>query len=334
MVIWKPMVSPGVESTGRAGRKRVDDRIKSRLFSLIPIVEQALNPVLIVGCGDVGLRAARRLRMRGVQPLGVVRSPEKALALEAEGIPAQRADLDDSGAIARLPLGGAQVIYLAQPPQPGITDPRMARFLAACAGHPPRRVVYVSTTGVYGDQQGAEVDEETPVNPETDRARRRMDAERQLRDFAATHGTEVVILRVPGIYGPGRLPLDRIRAGTPVICPDEAPPGNRIHAEDLAALCVAALERGTPGEVYNVGDGEHASMTDLIYKVADLAGLPRPPCVPLAEADQHISAAMMSFIRESRIINAEKGLQALGVTLRFPDIESGIRDALRQETTP
>ncbi|OOG25046.1 NAD(P)-dependent oxidoreductase [Thioalkalivibrio denitrificans] len=290
-----------------------------------------MEQTLIVGCGDVGLRAARLLLAHGHPVLGVVRRAERAQALEREGIPVQRADLDVPEEVAGLPLAGARVIYLAQPPQPGVTDPRMGHFLAACAGAPPRRIVYISTTGVYGDRQGAEVDEGTPVNPQTDRARRRMHAERQLGEFAAAHPTEVIILRVPGIYGPGRLPLDRIRSGTPVICPEDAPPGNRIHADDLAALCVAALDRGAPGEVFNVGDAEHASMTAFIYTVADLAGLPRPPCVPMAEADRHISPGMMSFIRESRIINADKGLRVLGVQLRHPDIASGIRHSLEQE---
>ncbi|WP_232199412.1 SDR family oxidoreductase [Thioalkalivibrio thiocyanodenitrificans] len=287
-----------------------------------------MKPVVIIGCGDVGRRAADLLLARHRPVLAVVRRSERARQLERAGIRVHRADLDAPDQVATLPLEDVPVIYLAQPPQPGVDDPRMGHFLAACAAHPPRRIVYASTTGVYGDQRGAEVTESTPTGPQTDRARRRMDAENQLRDFMAAHGTEVVILRVPGIYGPGRLPLERIRAGTPVICPDEAPPGNRIHADDLAALCVAALDRGKAGDIFNVGDGEHASMTEFIYAVADLADLPRPPCVPLAEADKHISPAMMSFIRESRIIKAEKGLEALGVQLRHPDIESGIRDAL------
>jgi nucleoside-diphosphate-sugar epimerase len=292
-----------------------------------------LRPVVIIGCGDVGLRAARLLVDSGRPVLAVVRRAERAAELAREGIPVHRADLDDPGQVAGIPLAGATVIYLAQPPQPGVTDPRMAHFLAACAGQPPERIVYVSTTGVYGDQRGGEVTEDTPTQPQTDRARRRMDAETQLRAFMAAHGTAVVILRVPGIYGPGRLPLERIRAGTPVICPEEAPPGNRIHADDLAQLCVAALDRARPGDVFNVGDAEHASMTAFIYTVADLAGLPRPPCVPMAEADRHISPAMMSFIRESRIVRAERGLEALGVTLRYPTIESGIRAALQEGNT-
>jgi nucleoside-diphosphate-sugar epimerase len=292
-----------------------------------------LKPVVIIGCGDVGLRAARLLMGSGRPVLAVVRRAERAAELAREGIPVHRADLDDPGQVAGLPLAGATVIYLAQPPQPGVTDPRMAHFLAACANQPPERIVYVSTTGVYGDQRGGEVTEDTPTQPQTDRARRRMDAEMQLRAFMAEHDTTVVILRVPGIYGPGRLPLERIRAGTPVICAEEAPPGNRIHADDLAQLCVAALDRAHPGDVFNVGDAEHASMTAFIYTVADLAGLPRPPCVPMAEADRHISPAMMSFIRESRIVRAERGLGALGVTLRYPDIESGIRAALREGDT-
>ncbi|HSP01749.1 MAG TPA: SDR family oxidoreductase [Thioalkalivibrio sp.] len=290
-----------------------------------------MEPVVIIGCGDVGLRAARQLIAQGREVLAVVRSAERVRTLEAEAIPVHQADLDIPEQAAAIPLADRPVIYLAQPPDPGISDPRMGSFLAACEAQPPARIVYISTTGVYGDQQGAEVTEQTPTHPQTDRARRRLDAEEQLRAFMARQGTPVVILRVPGIYGPGRMPLARIRNRTPVVCPEQAPPGNRIHAEDLASLSIAALDRGVAGDIFNVGDGQHASMTDFLFTVADLAGLERPPCVPLAEADQHISPAMMSFILESRIIKAEKGLEALGVQLRHPDIESGIRDAQRQE---
>ncbi|MFP4080583.1 MAG: NAD-dependent epimerase/dehydratase family protein [Ectothiorhodospira sp.] len=290
-----------------------------------------MTPVVIMGCGYVGERLAHTLQTRGHRVLGVVRSPERAEALRARGIETLRADMDTGEGLEAVPLMGALVLHSVPPPAQGTQDPRTEHLTEACRRNPPERIVYLSTTGVYGDQGGATVDDLTPPAPATDRARRRLDAEQRLRQLMEETGVSVVILRVPGIYGPGRLPLAAIRAGQPVIRPEESGPGNRIHVDDLVTLCAAALDHGPPGETYNVGDGDHRSMTAFFQAVAAAAALPGPPCMGMAEAEGHLSPMMLSFLRESRTVQATRGLADLGVQLRYPRMESGIRAALDEE---
>ena len=188
----------------------------------------------------------------------------------------------------------------------------------------PARLVYISTTGVYGDCGGAWVDEDRSVQPQADRARRRWDAEQTLAQWRDTAGAALVTLRVAGIYGPGRLPLEHIRSGLPLVRPEDAPWSNRIHAEDLVAACIAAMERGADGAVYNACDGNPSTMADYFYQVADAAGLPRPPVIPLAEAQGLLSAGMLSYMRESRRLSNRRLIEELGVSLRYPSLHEGL----------
>lgn len=263
--------------------------------------------------------------------MGVARSPERVEELWRHGITALRADLDTGEGLEDIPLAGAQVLHSVPPPNIGRVDPRTRHFVDLCRRSPPSRIVYISTTGVYGDHQGDFVDEHTPAAPATERAHRRFDAERALLEFLDETGVPVIILRAPGIYGPGRLPLARIQAGEPVIDASESGPGNRIHRDDLARLCVAALEHGVAGRVYNAGDGDHRSMTEFTLAVARAAGLPAPPSIPLAEAERRLSPAMMSFIRESRVVRADRALAELRLELLYPRMEDGIRASLEEE---
>jgi nucleoside-diphosphate-sugar epimerase len=280
--------------------------------------------VIILGCGYIGHRLAEDYRARGIQPCCVVRSQPSAQTLEQAGFSVLRLDLDQPD-FADLPTAGSDLFYLAPPPAEGLHDPRLRALLARLEGSArPRRLVYVSTTGVYGDCRGRWVDESSPVSPQTPRARRRLDAERALAQWAKHNGGEYVILRVPGIYGPGRLPLERIRKRLPLLRPEEAPYTNRIHADDLVQACVAAMQRGRLGEVYNVCDGHPSTMAEYFLQVADLAGLPRPPLVGLAEAQQVLSAGMLSYQRESRRIGSRKLVEELGVVLRYPSLETGL----------
>jgi nucleoside-diphosphate-sugar epimerase len=192
----------------------------------------------------------------------------------------------------------------------------------------PARIVYISTTGVYGDCQGEWVTEETPTHPRSTRGARRLDAETALLDWHRTSGVPVVILRVPGIYGPGRLPLERITQGTPVVREEEAPYSNRIHADDLARVCVAAADRGRAGELYNISDGQPTTMTDYFYRIADALDLPRPPAVSMAEARKQLTPGMVSFLEESRRIDNRKMREKLGMELLYPNLESGLPTCL------
>ncbi len=283
-----------------------------------------MNLIFIIGCGDIGLRVARLWQGRGATVSALARSEDSAARLAAAGIEAVPGDLDTPASLAALPVNGATVYYFAPPPLQGDSDPRMHAFVAA--GLRPERVIYISTSGVYGDRAGGWVDEDTAPAPGTDRARRRLDAETALRTWGRETGVKVNILRVGGIYGPGRWPLERLQAGTPVLREEECGYTNRIHADDLAAICVAAAERGGPDRIYNVSDGRNGTMTEYFNAVADRFGLPRPPAITMAEARQRLSPAMLSYLTESRRMDNRRLLQELGVTLRYPDLAAGLKE--------
>ena len=286
--------------------------------------------VLIVGSGDIGRRVADR--WAGIPVSGLVRSAASAEQLQQAGISPIQSNLDAPASLQDLPVANALVYYFAPPPATGATDPRMSHFLAATdPAHLPSRIVYISTSGVYGDRGGDMVNEDTPPNPQVDRARRRYDAEQQLRRFGQEHGVAVVILRVGGIYGPGRLPRKRLEDRTPIIHEHLAPSTNRIHAEDLAQICVAAAQRGRANTVYNVSDGTDSNMTEYFNIVADFLKLPRPPTIDWEEAERSLSAGMLSYLRESRRMDNRRMLEELGVELQYPNLEAGLA-AMAQET--
>ncbi|MGZ8219846.1 NAD-dependent epimerase/dehydratase family protein, partial [Methylomagnum sp.] len=248
-----------------------------------------------------------------------------ARALSQLGIHPKRGDLDAPDTLTCLPSSETIVYHFAPPPPTGHGDPRTLALLAALdTATPPARLVYISTSGVYGDCQGEWVNEDRPPNPQSDRSRRRLDTEQQITQWGEQRGVPCVILRVPGIYGPGRLPCERLRQGLPVLRDEEARYSNRIHADDLAAACFAAARRGQPGGVYNVSDGQPTTMSDYFNRVADLLGLPRPPAVGLAEARRVLSPSMMSFLEESKRLDNRRMLEALGVNLRYPNLASGL----------
>ncbi len=191
----------------------------------------------------------------------------------------------------------------------------------------PRRVVYVSTSGVYGDCAGALVDESQPPRPDTRRAHRRVDAERQLSEWCRNRGAQLITLRVPGIYAADRLPLERLRRGTPVLRREDDVYTNHIHAEDLAAICVRALNETVPPGVYNTSDDSEMLLGDWMDLVADQYGLPRPPRIARSEAATKIAAPMLSFMSESRRLVNAKLKRDMGYVLRYPTVRDGLRAA-------
>lgn len=281
--------------------------------------------MLIVGCGDVGRRLAHRAMGRGEPIEAIVRRPESAAALTEQGLAAMALDLDGPVELTGHQAQQRHVFYLAPPPSDGVLDPRMGTFLDALPNLPGRRIVYISTTGVYGDCAGAWVDETRPAAPQVDRARRRCAAEQRLQAWRAAGNGEIVILRVAGIYGPGKLPLARLRQQVPMIAAADAPWTNRIHIDDLVAVLEAAMARGGDGEVYNVSDGRPGNMREYFDQVADLFQLPRAPVITLAEAGEALSAGMLSYLGESRRLDNRKMREQLGVELRYPNLASGLR---------
>ncbi|HKU12872.1 MAG TPA: NAD-dependent epimerase/dehydratase family protein [Steroidobacteraceae bacterium] len=284
--------------------------------------------VLIAGCGYVGQRLAQRLQQQ-YEVTGLVRSAARVDELQRLGIRALSIDLDRVRAGAQLPerLDHEAVVYLTPPPVLGESDLRLDRFLQL-ASVPPLTFVYMSTTGVYGDTGGAIVDESTAVQPRTDRARRRVSAEEMTRVWCTERRVRRVVLRVPGIYGPDRLPLERLRRNEPVVREREAGINNRIHVDDLVEACVCAIANPEARGVYNVTDGKPFSSTAFIELVAKVAGLPPPPQVPMEEAQLTFSPERLSFLNESRRVSNERMLKHLGVVLKYADVEAGIRASL------
>lgn len=282
-----------------------------------------MNAVLIVGCGDIGRRVAQRCRAAGSKVTGLVRSSASAEPLDALGVPPLVVDLDSE--LPTLPTTNAHVYYFAPPPPTGDRDTRIEAFLAGIEpGSSPSRLVYISTSAVYGDCDGEWIDESAPLQPDSARGQRRLAAERALLQWGQISQVPVVILRVPGIYGPGRLPLERLRKGVPLLKEALCPFTNRIHAEDLADICLAAMTRGRPGAAYNVSDGHPSNMVDYFNRIADRAGLPHPPTLDRAEAERQLSAGMLRYMRESKRLKNDRMLDELGITLRYPELGVGL----------
>lgn len=265
-----------------------------------------MQPTLVVGAGYTGSRI---------------------IALQSGAISLSRStgfDLDgDVQLPERLP-DVYQVVYTV-PPAPAAHDARLARCLELL-DPAPQKFVYLSTTGVYGDCHGALVDESAPFRPSSDRAQRRVAAEARLAEWARDKKCELTILRVPGIYGPGRLGEARLRDSEPVLQEADANPGNRIHVDDLVSCCLAALE--APAGTYNVGDGDQRSSTWFALEVARQLGLPAPPDISRAAATETFSARRLSFLHDSRRIDTRKMREQLGVTPRFADAADGIAASL------
>jgi len=242
---------------------------------------------------------------------------------DAHGLTRVRYDLDKDGPLPVDLPDSYTVLYTVPPSQESQSDLRLQRLLDVL-DPAPTRFVYISTTGVYGDHAGAAVSEETPASPGSGHAARRVAAENVLNSWAAGNGCTAVVLRVPGIYGPGRLGIDRIREGSPVIDESDAGPGNRIHVDDLAACCIAAMSTDIPGGVYNVGDGDHRTSTWFANEVARQCELPTPQTISMEGARREFSPMRMSFLGESRRVDTQKMRDILGVTLKYANPEDGI----------
>ena len=276
--------------------------------------------VLIIGCGDIGLRVAKQLS-RSHRVFALTSSPNRLQELRGVGAIPMMGNLDQPETLWRLSNLAQTVIHLAPPQNHGNRDCRTRNLLRILAQGPNtvRRLIYISTTGVYGDHQGAKVDEASPVNPQSERAKRRVDAERTLRLWAPAHGVSLTILRVPGIYAADRLPIDRLKSGTPALIPSEDAYSNHIHSDDLARLVCAAVYRGKPQRIINTCDGGETKMGDYFDEVADAFGLQRPPRLRASELQPLVSPMLWSFMRESRRVT-NKRLQELKTPLRYPSV--------------
>ena len=287
------------------------------------------KPILIAGCGYIGQLLARQLLAKNIPVKGIVCSENSLAECSSSNIPCEVIDLDKP--LAEIDLTKQRVIYLAPPPRDGKNDLRIGRFLQAIENHPPEKLVLISTTGVYGNCDGEWIDETAPINPAADRAFRRVDAERQVHQYCMCHDIPLVILRVAGIYGPGKIPLARIKSGEPIVNHQDSPYTNRVHAFDLVNICEKALLSSNITGIYNVADGNPGTMYEYFMGVASVMHLPPPPAIPLEEARHQISAGMLSYMAESRRIDNKKLLNDFNLELIYPTLDDGLKQITNNE---
>ena len=285
-----------------------------------------MRRLLIIGCGDVALRAVVRL-LPAFHIYALTHTPERAHTLRALGITPLIGDLDQPQRLVKLGGLAHCVMHFAPPQNTGEIDQRTHNLLAALDKGEmlPQRLVYISTTGVYGHCAGSWVDETHRTQPATPRAKRRLSAESQLRAWGIRRGITVSILRVPGIYAQNRLPLQRLRNGTPTLIAAEDSYTNHIHAEDLARMAAAAIYRGKPGRVYNAADDSNIKMGDWFDLLAARHDLPRPLRITRAEAQTQMPENLLSFLNESRRVSNKRVKRELRVKLAYPDVDVGTR---------
>ena len=279
-----------------------------------------MRRLLIIGCGDVALRAIPLLRKR-YRVFALLRDPAKCAALRELGVQPLLGDLDDRNSLERISGLADAVLHFAPPPNNGVQDTRTQNLLSALSqGKPPKHLVYISTSGVYGDCGGAWVNETHPLKTTSPRSQRRVDAEMQVRIWARRNQVNATILRVPGIYAADRLPLGRVQQGTPAIIASEDSYTNHIHADDLARISIAALQYGKSCRVYHASDDSHLKMGEYFDNVADAFGLPRVPRISRAEAQNVLSEMLLSFMNESRRLTNRRMKRELRVVLSYPTV--------------
>ena len=286
--------------------------------------------LLIIGCGDVGLRVARQLPPN-IKLMALTSSPDRLPALRQAGITPLLGNLDAPATLRRLAGLATRVLHLAPPPSHNPNwrdDPRTLALLRALRlRRLPDALVYGSTSGVYGDCGGALVDETRGPSPNTPRAQRRVQAEGQVRLFGRATATPVHVLRIPGIYATDReggTPRGRLLKGTPVLRQEDDVYTSHIHADDLARACIAALWRGKPQRISNVCDDTQLLMGDYFDLAADLYRLPRPPRVARSAANAQLPPMLLSFMSESRRLNNQRMKKELRLTLRYPSVSDGL----------
>lgn len=279
---------------------------------------------LIIGCGGTGMRVAARAIAAGDTVTGVVRSADSARRVRATGAGSLQCDLDTN--VPDLPYCD-RLFYFAPPPRMGDADTRLQRVIGTMP-KTPNYVVYISTTGVYGDCGDDLVDEDRPVAPGTDRAKRRVNAENKLLDWC----DHAVVLRAPGIYGPGRLPIARIRDAMPILADGDSGWTNRIHIDDLAAIAWHAGQQKWPHSIYNACDGHPTRMSVYYDTLARMLELPSPPRVDWNTAREQFSEMRLSFLRESRRLSNARLLRDFGYEFAFANLDDGLVASLAAES--
>ena len=307
--------------------------------------------ILIAGFGDIGERVARKLHhMRHYRVMALVRKScgksRRSIIAKTLGVQLVRGDLSKLRSLQKLCGLADTILHFAPPPGTGATDTHTEHLLAALSGAPrsyalqkkmlPRRIVYISTTGVYGSCHGEWIDETRPLKPESARAKRRVDAECRLRKWGRLNDVSITILRAPGIYGQDRLPIDRLKRQIPVLIAAEDVFTNHIHTDDLTAAVFNAMRQRHPKRyrVFNVVDDNELRMGDYMDAVADAFGVARPPRISRPEAEGRIAPMLMSFMRESRRIRNARVKRELKLALKYPTLASVLAAIPPTDSTP
>lgn len=306
--------------------------------------------ILIAGFGDIGERVAQKLHdSRHYRVMALVRktsgkSRHRKFAA-SPGVQLVRGDLNERRSLQKLTGLADTILHFAPPPGAGKSDTHTEHLLAALSGvrRPctlqrkmlPRRIVYISTTGVYGNCHGEWIDETRQLKPESARAKRRADAERRLQKWGRLHDVSITILRAPGIYAEDRLPLDRLKRQTPVLMAAEDVFTNHIHADDLAAAVCNAMRQQHPKRyrVFNVVDDSALRMGDYMDAVADAFGVKRPPRISREVAEGLIAPMLLSFMRESRRISNARIKRELKLALKYPTLANVLSGLQRKTPT-
>jgi len=285
-----------------------------------------MTKILIVGYGYLGGHLARAEREAGHAVEALCRSK-----LEGTAIQQISADLDQAESLTDLQVEGEIIYYCAPPPSQGVIDSRLQNFLSAIKKQRPKRLILISTTGVYGNCDGEWIDETKAANPQVDRAHRRWDAEQKLTQWATERKVSVVVLRVAGIYGKGKLPEKRLLSAQPVLAPELSPFSNRIQIEDLTQACLAAARHPQPKPLYNVTDGHPSTMSDYFFQVAEALQLPRPSVISADQMESQLSEGMRSYLAESKRIENRLLREHLSVTLKYPTLREGLTEIKLQQ---
>ncbi len=285
--------------------------------------------ISIIGCGYIGQRLIQLLLSRKLAEAEQINTLVKSIDSQKQcsklGVSSIQFDMDtiDIPLPEHLQIHQSILYYFAPPPSHGSIDTRARQFIKQLI-KAPSRIVLISTTGVYGNCHGQWVNENTALNPGVDRARRRVDAEQQFQSYCRKVNIPLVILRVSGIYGPGKLPLKRIKAQTPIVREEDSPFSNRIHTDDLLEICLKAGLSDNIEGIFNCADGHPTTMYDYFIKVARAKKLPEPPAITLQQAKTQLSAGMLSYMDESRRIDNQKLLTEFDLSLKYPDLDKGL----------
>jgi nucleoside-diphosphate-sugar epimerase len=278
--------------------------------------------ILIVGCGDIGMRLLPLLCDQ-FRVFALIRHSHHVAKIRALGATPIVCDLDCVKQVRKLAGLAHTIIYLAPPSSQQQKDQRVRRISAILPQH--GHLVYISTSGVYGDCAGNWVDETRPTHPQSARAQRRVDAEQVLRKWAVGVGGRLHILRVPGIYAGNRLPRERLLAKMPVLTAQEDVYTNHIHADDLARLILCALQKGKPNRVYHAVDHSQLLMGDYLDSVADALQLSRPPRLSREIIQQQVTPMMYSFMQESRRLSNQRIVQEWAFRFLYGTVQIGLK---------